>query len=418
MLDAPHERVPGMKIDVTICPDHQQRRPPDAPRHALEQLRRRFVGPVQVFQHDQHRLNCCCASEEVAHALKHVVACLVGGQRQRWRQVRIGDTHFGNEARDLGAGVAHRRPENVPCRDGQSVLDGLDEGDVGQRPLHVVTLPPDDEHAGCLRLGRDLVYQPRFSKTRFASDKHHASATRHGAARGLAQQRPFLRSSDIRRAASIRRSPGGDGFAGNSLGFRAPAHLPQAPPLRETLQLDALMIFERDILGGTENGFQGIRHQDLLSVGLCHDAGSGVDAGPEKVVSGTDCFAGVQPDADFYRVGRMSAVVVVERALDADSALDGLTRRLECHHEAVAGRLDLLTGVFPDLPPHDLVMLIHDPMSSRLTLVVAKASRADDVGEQHGHGRRLGHGACLPRAFSRTTIALVAPLSGRTIAGS
>ena len=120
---------------------------------------------------------------------------------------------------------------------------------------------------------------------------------------------------------------------------------------------------------------------------------------PKRSFPATDCFAGVQPDADFYRVGRMSAVVVVERALDADSALDGLTRRVECHHEAVAGRLDLLTGVLPDLPPHDLVMLIHDLMSSRLTLVLAKASGADDVGEQHGHGRRLGHGACLSSLF-------------------
>ena len=91
----------------------------------------------------------------------------------------------------------------------------------------------------------------------------------------------------------------------------------------------------------------------------------------------------------------MSAVVVVERALDADSALDGLARRVECHHEAVAGRLDLLTSVLPDLPPHDLVMLIHDRVGSRLALMLAKARGADDVGEQHGHGRRFVHGVCL-----------------------
>ena len=54
------------------------------------------------------------AREEVAHALEHVVTCLVGGQRQRRRQVRVGDTHFGNEAGDLGARLAHRRPERRP----------------------------------------------------------------------------------------------------------------------------------------------------------------------------------------------------------------------------------------------------------------------------------------------------------------
>ena len=41
------------------------------------------------------------------------------------------------------------------------------------------------------------------------------------------------------------------------------------------------MIFETEILGGAENGFQDIRNQDLLAVRLRHDAGGGVDAGPE-----------------------------------------------------------------------------------------------------------------------------------------
>ena len=92
----------------------------------------------------------------------------------------------------------------------------------------------------------------------------------------------------------------------------------------------------------------------------------------------------------------MLAVVVMERALDADGALDGLARRVERYHEAVAGGLDFLTRVLPDLPAHDLVVRIHDLVSSRLALVLAQASGADDVGEQHGRGRRLGHGAGTP----------------------
>src|ERR1700716_35874 len=112
----------------------------------------------------------------------------------------------------------------------------------------------------------------------------------------------------------------------------------------------------------------------------------------------------------------MTTVVVVERALKADGALNAFTRGIERHHEAVARRLHLLAGVLPDLTPHDLVVLIHDAVSSRLALVLAKASGADDVGEQHGHGRRLGHGACLPRALSRMTAALPAPRPSRAAA--
>ncbi len=234
-----------------------------------------------------------------------------------------------------------------------------------------MTVPPDHEHAGCLRLGSDLVNQPRLSKARFTGDECNASATGDGAAHCLAQQRPFFRSSDIRREAATGRHPGGNGFGGRRLGLGAPPHLPQAPPLGETLQLDPLMILEREVLGGTENGFQNIGNQDLFTVGLGHDAGGGVDAGPEKVVSRTDRFAGVQPDADFHGMGRMPAVVVVQRALDADGALDGLARRVECHHETVAGSLDLLTGMLTNLPPHDLVMFIHDAVRGRLALVLA-----------------------------------------------
>jgi hypothetical protein len=119
-------------------------------------------------------------------------------------------------------------------------------------------VPADYEHAGCLRLGSDLVDQPRLSKARFTGDERNTSATSDGAAHCVAQQRPFLRSSDIRRAARTGSHPSSNAFGGHRLGLGAPGHLPQAPPLGETFQLDALMILEREILGGAENGFQNI----------------------------------------------------------------------------------------------------------------------------------------------------------------
>ena len=236
---------------------------------------------MQVLQHDQHRLDRCCALEEVAHALEHVVTGLVGGQRQRRRQVRIGDTHLGHEPGDLGPASPIADRNSILGRHGQSVLDGFHEGDVWQRALHVVTMPPDDEHAGYLRLGRDLVDQPRLSKARLSRDERNTSASGHGAGQRLTQQGPFLRPPDVWRASATGRNSGG-GKAGNSFGFRTPGDLPQPPSLRETLQLDALVILETEILGGAEDGFQNIGNQDLLSVGLCHNASGGVDAGPKR----------------------------------------------------------------------------------------------------------------------------------------
>jgi hypothetical protein len=174
------------------------------------------------------------------------------------------------------------------------------------------------------------------------------------------------------------------------------------------------VILETKLLGGSEDGFQNIGNQYLFALGLGHDAGGGVDAGPEKVLAGADRFPGVEPNADLHRMSRMSAVVVVERALNTDSTLDGLARRVECHHKAVAGRLDLKTGMLSNLPPHNFIVLIHDLMSASLALVLAKARRAHHVSEQHSHGRRLGHVGCLPQTFRRTTLPLVVLQSGRT----
>ena len=239
MLDTPRERVSGTEVDVAIRPDHEQCRLSDAPCHPLQQLRRRLVGPVQVFQRDQHRLDRCRAVEEVAHALEHVVTRLIGRQRQGRRKIRVGDTHLRNETGDLGTCLAHRRPEGIPGHHGQSVLDGLNEWDERRRALHVVALPTDNEHAAGLGLGRDLVDQPRLAKTSLPCDERDASASGQGAVHRLTQQGPFLRPPDVRRAtragSCLGGRPDGAGLADvgsiRSRGARSP---PTAANGRET----------------------------------------------------------------------------------------------------------------------------------------------------------------------------------------
>jgi hypothetical protein len=132
----------------------------------------------------------------------------------------------------------------------------------------------------------------------------------------------------------------------------------------------------------------------ILEAGPGHDAGGGVHTGAEKIVAGENRFAGMQSDANFHGVFRISAVVAVQRALDADRALDGLARRVERDHETVADRLDLAAGVLAELLPHQIVMRVHNPVGRRLALVLTHAGRTDDIGEQHRHGCRFGHGAC------------------------
>src|SRR5438270_4347217 len=92
----------------------------------------------------------------------------------------------------------------------------------------------------------------------------------------------------------------------------------------------------------------------------------------------------------------MSAVVIMERALHADGALDGPSRRFECNHEAVAGRLHLLTCILSDLTPNDFVMRGHNVMGSRFALNLAQARGAAHVGEKYVQGGGLAHDERLP----------------------
>src|SRR5262249_5565103 len=101
------------------------------------------------------------------------------------------------------------------------------------------------------------------------------------------------------------------------------------------------------------------------------------------------------PDTDLHR-GRVPAVVIVERALDADCALHSLAGRVERDHEAIASCFDLLASVLLNLAPQNAIVLTHDLMSSSLALMLAKPRGADDVAEEHRYGRGLVHGVSQP----------------------
>src|SRR3989304_2978593 len=91
------------------------------------------------------------------------------------------------------------------------------------------------------------------------------------------------------------------------------------------------------------------------------DAGGGVHRPPEQVVLLADHLARVQAHADPDLVTRgLAAVVLLERALDADGAGNGLARGAEGDHEAVAHRLYFAAAVLLHLLPHELLVGAQD----------------------------------------------------------
>jgi hypothetical protein len=81
--------------------------------------------------------------------------------------------------------------------------------------------------------------------------------------------------------------------------------------------------------------------------------------------------------------------------LDANGAVDDPARRVECHHEAVAARLDLLSGIFS----------IRWRTISLCAFMIAWAAVSawcwrrlvEPTMSVNRHGRRLGHATLDPQ---------------------
>src|SRR3990172_1103676 len=138
-----------------------------------------------------------------------------------------------------------------------------------------------------------------------------------------------------------------------------------------------------------------------MVIGEVGEAGAiGIHRLPEQVVLLPDDLARVQADADHHLVTRrLAAVVLLERALDADGAGNGPARRAEGDHEAVAQRLHLAAAVLFHLLPHELLVRAQDIPRSLITPARGQAGGALDVREQDGDGafgQLFGHSAPYP----------------------
>src|SRR3989304_3374882 len=102
---------------------------------------------------------------------------------------------------------------------------------------------------------------------------------------------------------------------------------------------------------------------------------------------------------DRLRVSGKERIPLRQRALDADGAGNGLARRAEGDHEAVAHGLHLAAAVLLPLLPHELLVGTQDIPRGLITPTRGQASGANDVREQDGDGalgQLFGHGAPYP----------------------
>src|SRR4051794_27881176 len=202
-------------------------------------------------------------------------------------------------------------------------------------------------HPARFGLARDLGDQAGLSDAGLARYQDEATAAGQCLVDRPPQTRPLAVPLDERRQRrSLRGRP-----TDRRLG---PHHLEEPPPLRESLEPEEARVDESPRSAGLYGIAERCGYQDLASGGLGHDPGRRVQGLSVELTGPLVDLADVDPDADPDPVFQVGRVVLIERALDADRAADGLERGPEGKQESVPEELPLLPGVAADLISQDL----------------------------------------------------------------
>src|SRR5207245_7564593 len=132
----------------------------------------------------------------------------------------------------------------------------------------------------------------------------------------------------------------------------------------------------------SEDASHGVRHQDLPTRRLRHNAGGRVHSFPEQIAILPDDLTGVQagthPDVV---LGGVRAVVFIQKPLDTDSAVDGGAGGSERGHETVAHSLYLMAPVLVELTAHELPVCLQTSVRSLVAAARPQGGRPFDVGD-------------------------------------
>ena len=124
------ERLRHVGLGVAEGGEHEHARAAGGARQVAQQQQRRGVGPVPVLEHEQHRPSAGDAGEQVGHGRVQPVALGVRIGLDRGRQLADPGRQVGEQARELAAAGAERRPQLGRLGDPREVVERLDERPV------------------------------------------------------------------------------------------------------------------------------------------------------------------------------------------------------------------------------------------------------------------------------------------------
>ena len=372
------ERAAGLELGVAVGPDDEHRDLRQPLRQVLDQEQRRLVGPVQVLEDEHQRRVARGALDELGDAVQQVAALLLGRQRHRLGDVGVADAQLGHELGDLGRVLAERLAQHLGRHLARRLLDVLDGGQVGRRALLVDAVAGEHAQTEPPRLGGRLLDEARLADAGLAADEH--------------ESRPRRRARAPRRAAAAR-APGrvptngvrsAPGRTPVALGVR-PRHLPEAPGRVDALERELAAVFEL-AARRAEDAVHRIGGEDRRARRHRLDALGDDQRLAVQAAVLVQHLAGVQADAQLQGELRAAAVPARDGALDLLRAGDGATRRLERHHEPVAGVRDDDAALLVDLLAGQLGQLALDRRRGVVAEALVEERGADEVGREHGDG--------------------------------
>jgi hypothetical protein len=166
------QQLRHLGLGVAEARQHQNAPRPRRPRKVTEQQERGRIGPMNVFQHHQHRPPLTHACEQIRHRGVQTVA--FGVRIRLDRRGELIDPHgqLGQQPRQLAGSGAQHSLQLTRLDRSNPLLERGHERPVGRRHNRIA-FTVKDECAISGGRGRKLPHQAALARPRLAAEQHH-----------------------------------------------------------------------------------------------------------------------------------------------------------------------------------------------------------------------------------------------------
>ena len=171
-LERRQERVTPLELVAAVGAEHEHAQTGEPSREVVEQLAGGRVGPVHVFEDEQHAPLAGLEREERDHRLEQTQPRLAGiADRSR----RLPVAELREELRELARGGTEPLDDARRVVARQVVADSLDEREVRERELGLGAASPQDDAAELARAAPEHRREARLADSRLAGEQDEAA---------------------------------------------------------------------------------------------------------------------------------------------------------------------------------------------------------------------------------------------------